>query len=100
MTDDKIEEIRARHRKRSEIDQSGCYRLDGFTFMGSLAQSQEDVATLLAEVERLRAAARNALNELNCIEEDGGHRCIRCDSEIDEGHHVRLALRNALEAKP
>jgi hypothetical protein len=52
---DEIEEIRARHRKRSEIDQSGCYRLDGFTFMGSLAQSQEDVATLLAEVERLRA---------------------------------------------
>ncbi len=53
-----------------------------------------------AEVERLRAAARNALNELNCSEEDGGHRCIRCDSEIDEGHHVRLALRNLLEGKP
>jgi multidrug resistance efflux pump len=142
---DKIAEIRKRHSKRSEIDQSGCYRLDGLTYMGSLAQSQEDVDTLLAEdarhraeierlrenvdragkeveradrlraeiarvksderenraeIERLRAAARNALNELNCIEEDGGHRCIRCDSEIDEGHHVRLALRNALEAKP
>jgi hypothetical protein len=51
---DKIAEIRTRHSKRSEIDQSGCYRLDGFTFMGSLSKSQEDVATLLAEVERLR----------------------------------------------
>jgi hypothetical protein len=53
---DKIAEIRKRHSKRSEIDQSGCYRLDGLTYMGSLAQSQEDVDTLLAEVERLRWA--------------------------------------------
>ena len=52
---DKIAEIRKRHSKRSEIDQSGCYRLDGYTYMGSLAQSQEDVATLLAEDERHRA---------------------------------------------
>ena len=53
MSDDRISEIRTRHSKRSEIDQSECYRLDGFTFMGSLSKSQEDVATLLAEVERL-----------------------------------------------
>jgi len=64
------------------------------------ARMCEEIADLRAENERLRAAARNALNELNCIEEDGGHRCIRGDSEIDEGHHVRLALRNALEGKP
>ena len=64
------------------------------------ARMCEEIADLRAENERLRAAARNALNELNCIEEDGGHRCIRCDSEIDEGHHVRLALRAALEGKP
>lgn len=64
------------------------------------ARMGEEIEDLRAEIERLRAAARNALNELNCIEEDGGHRCIRCDSEIDEGHHVRLALRNALEGKP
>lgn len=52
---DKIAEIRKRHSKRSEIDQSGCYRLDGLTYMGSLAQSQEDVDTLLAEDARHRA---------------------------------------------
>jgi multidrug resistance efflux pump len=55
MSDDKIAEIRKRHSKRFEIDQSGCYRLDGFTYMGSLAQSQEDVDTLLAEDARHRA---------------------------------------------
>ena len=54
MSEDKIAKIRARHSKRSEIDQSGCCRLDGFTFMGSLAQSQKDVATLLAEDDRQR----------------------------------------------
>ena len=101
MSEDKIKKIRARY---------AGYSLNS----GNAGKANEDRGWLLAEVdklgaeneklraenERLRAAARNALNELNCIEEDGGHRCIRCDSEIDEGHHVRLALRNALENKP
>jgi len=69
MSEDKIAEIRARHSKRSKINKLGCYQLDGFTFMGSLSKSQEDVATLLAEVERLRAeierlrAERDALRD-------------------------------------
>jgi hypothetical protein len=93
---DKIAEIRARH----EVDTEVAAVLNLPTWARAGWRAHEDRGWLLAEVERLRAAARNALNELNCIEEDGGHRCIRCDSEIDEGHHVRLALRNALEAKP
>ncbi len=60
---DKIDEIRDRHSRRSEIDQSGCYRLDGFTYMGSLSQSQEDVATLLAEVDRQRAEIERLTRE-------------------------------------
>lgn len=56
---DKIAEIRARHSRRSKIDQYGCYRLDGFTYVGSLAQYQQDVDTLLAEIERLREALKN-----------------------------------------
>ena len=87
---DKIAEIRARHDAGPR----------GLLPIPALAEALDDLATALAEVDRLRAAARNALDELNCIEEDGGHRCIRCDSEIDENHHVRLALRNALEGKP
>jgi hypothetical protein len=53
---DKIAEIRERHRDRTEIDQSGGYRLNGFTYHGSLSQSQDDLETALAEVERLHRA--------------------------------------------
>ena len=67
---DKIAEIRTRHSKRSEIDQSGCYRLDGFTYESSLAQSQEDVATMLAEVERLRAEMEKLRADIERIEND------------------------------
>ena len=90
---DKIAEIRKRHSKRSEIDQSGCYRLDGYTYMGSLAQSQEDVATLLAEDERhraenerLRAALEYMVNVCPAIDQDG-----------DRAHEQ---ARKALEGKP
>ena len=68
MSDDKIAEIRERHSKRSEIDQSGAYKLDGFTYHGSLSQSQEDVDTLLAEVYRLREVIRTI--RARCVELD------------------------------
>ena len=97
MSDDKIAEIRARH---VLYPPSRNARYSFIMAYQDIAALLAEVDRLRAEVERLRAAARNALNELNCIEEDGGHRCIRCDSEIDEGHHVRIALRNALEGKP
>ena len=97
---DKIEEIRKRHSKRSEIDQSGCYRLDGFTYMGSLSQSQEDVATLLAEDARHRAeidGLRAALRECACACSS-----IReCYSEwAKDNYCLHLNARNALEGKP
>jgi hypothetical protein len=66
---DKIAEIRKRHSKRSEIDQSGCYRLDGLTYMGSLAQSQEDVDTLLAEDARHRAENERLRAEIARMQE-------------------------------
>ena len=114
MTDDRIAEIRARHEDNASIGSiiHGPDRPPRWTLVGwkahhdraflllELDRVSAEIERLRAENEKLRAAARNALNELNCIEEDGGHRCIRCDSEIDEGHHVRLALRNALEGKP
>jgi hypothetical protein len=91
---DKIEEIRERHRKRSEIDQSGCYRLDGFTFMGSLAQSQEDVATLLAEVERHRAEIERLRAEMLDLAE-------WCETEEPLSYkQLSYRLRAALEGKP
>ena len=51
---DKIAEIRDRHSKRTEIDHNGSYRLDGYSYPGTLTQSQRDLETALAEVERLR----------------------------------------------
>ena len=79
---DKIEEIRKRHSKRSEIDQSGCYRLDGFTYTGSLAQSQEDVDTLLAEDERHRA-------EIERLRADLATQQGCCDGAAAQDAHVR-----------
>ena len=95
---DRIAEIRTRHSKRSEIDQSGCYRLDGFTYMGSLArQSQEDVATLLAEVERLRAerdalrdAARKYLETLGGAMKSGK---FEMGGTAEMAHFVRQAMQ-------
>ena len=52
---DKIAEIRARHSAKAKIDPSGGYRIDGYSYPETLVQTQHDLATLLAEVERLRA---------------------------------------------
>jgi RNA polymerase-binding transcription factor DksA len=98
---DEVIALRAENeRLRENVDRAGKEVERADRLRAEIARVKSDERENRAEIERLRAAARNALNELNCIEEDGGHRCIRCDSEIDEGHHVRLALRNALEAKP
>jgi hypothetical protein len=102
---DKIAEIRKRHSKRSEIDQSGCYRLDGLTYMGSLAQSQEDVDTLLAEDARHRAEIerlRARVAVLERVREAGQLLIDRWSKSEWSGWYCGIAdLRDALkEAKP
>ena len=44
----------------------------------------------------LRAAAQQALEALENCSSEYGHRCNRCDSEIDEGGKVAATLRAAL----
>jgi hypothetical protein len=44
----------------------------------------------------LRAAAQQALEALENCTSEHGHRCNRCDSEVDEGGRVITALRAAL----
>lgn len=45
----------------------------------------------------LRTAAQMALNALTNCSSDYGHRCNRCDSEVDEGRKVIDALCIALD---
>jgi hypothetical protein len=55
-----------------------------------------------AEVQRLRDAARLALDALTCgygDDPDGTHSCGRCDSSVDRNSVARAALRRALEGK-
>ena len=47
----------------------------------------------------LRAAAEQALEALTNCSSEYGHRCNRCDSEVDEGGSVADALRAALAAE-
>jgi hypothetical protein len=44
----------------------------------------------------LRTAAQQALEALENCTSEHGHRCNRCDSEVDEGGRVVTALRAAL----
>jgi hypothetical protein len=44
-----------------------------------------------------RVALEQALEALTNCSSEYGHRCSRCDSEIDEGGKVAAALRAALE---
>jgi hypothetical protein len=44
----------------------------------------------------LKAAAQQALEALENCASEHGHRCSRCDSEVDEGGRVVTALRAAL----
>jgi hypothetical protein len=44
-----------------------------------------------------RAAVEQALEALTNCSSEYGHRCSRCDSEIDEGGKVAAAIRAALE---
>lgn len=44
----------------------------------------------------LREAAQQALEALENCTSEHGHRCNRCDSEVDEGGRVVTALRDAL----
>ena len=44
----------------------------------------------------LREAAQQALEALTNCNSEHGHRCNRCDSEVDEGGKVAAALRAAL----
>ncbi len=50
----------------------------------------------------LRKAAKEALEALTNCNSAYSHRCIRCDSEVDEGGKVASALRAALaqQAEP
>ena len=48
-------------------------------------------------MSNLRAAAQQALEALTNCGSEYGHRCTRCDSEIDEGGKVAADLRAALE---
>ena len=45
----------------------------------------------------LREAAQQALEALENCTSEYGHRCNRCDSEVDERGRVAAALRVALE---
>ena len=45
----------------------------------------------------LRTAAQQALEALTNCTSEYGHRCNRCDSEVDEGGRVVAALKAALE---
>jgi hypothetical protein len=44
----------------------------------------------------LREAAQQALEAMENCTSEHGHRCTRCDSEVDEGGRVVTALRAAL----
>jgi hypothetical protein len=44
----------------------------------------------------LRQAAQQALEAMDNCTSEHGHRCNRCDSEVDEGGRVVAALRDAL----
>ena len=50
----------------------------------------------------LRTAAQQALEALTNCNSEHGHRCNRCDSEVDEGGKVVATLRAALaqQAEP
>ena len=48
----------------------------------------------------LQESARTALEALGNCASEHGHRCNRCDSEVDEGGKVAAALRAALYAHP
>lgn len=43
-----------------------------------------------------RAVVEQALEALTNCNSEHGHRCSRCDSEVDEGGKVASALRSAL----
>lgn len=93
MSDDKIAEIRKRHLiARTEIDQYGAYRFDGYTYQGSLSQSQEDLDTALAEVDRQRAQIERLREALEYIV----NVCPAIDPDGDQAHE---RARKALEGK-
>ena len=48
-----VAEIRARHSAKDKIDPSGAYRIEGYSYPETLLQTQRDLATLMAENERL-----------------------------------------------
>lgn len=50
------------------------------------------------ENEAQAALLRQALEVMDCISEHG-HRCNRCDSEVDEGGKLISAIRQHLEGK-
>ena len=50
-------------------------------------------------MSNLRTAAEQALDALTNCSSEHGHRCNRCDSEVDEGGRVADALRAALAAE-
>lgn len=58
----------------------------------------ETVVKLRAENEAKDALLRQAVEALECISEHG-HRCNRCDSEVDEGGKLIAAIRQHLEDK-
>lgn len=91
MTDDKIAEIRDRHSKRTGIDHNGSYRLYGYSYPGTLTQSQRDLETALAEVERLRADNERLFNEDTKTRHALGGWVWVCPDGGDEPTHERVA---------
>lgn len=53
---------------------------------------------LVAENEAQDALLRKAVEALECLSEHG-HRCNRCDSEVDEGGKLAAAIRQHLEGR-
>lgn len=120
MSEDKIAEIRDRHSKRTGIDHNGSYRLDGYSYPGTLTQSQRDLETALAEIETLRAENKRLRAKIKWLIEDDErlhyvlYRIANpppfadCPVEMAQnatrGEHLRReafdGIRRALEDKP
>ena len=62
---------------------------------GGISDPVLDRTLLLQMVAALRLASKQALEALTNCSSEYGHRCNRCDSEVDEGGKVASALRAA-----
>lgn len=61
-------------------------------------QAAAELRRLHAENEAKDSLLRQAVEALECLSEHG-HRCNRCDSEVDEGGKLEAAARDWLEGR-